>query len=572
MSGGSRMSSQTQASSPSRLRVFLCHSSGDKLAVQNIYWRLKACNVDPWVDKEKLLPGQDWDFEIQKAMRRSDVILICLSNDFIIKEGYGQKEIRLALNTVLEKPEGTIYLIPLKLEECELPERLKSLQAVNYFEEDGFDKLVSALKHRGKSLKEMVEPIDCQERAREFVTEQLPTTSPTDVDRYTVPLQNRELTQALLDLRLPQTLLDLLSKPLADLELTLVEGKIWDPFTLKPRLYTQVRHKEDRDKADQYRYRTLIYIPGRILGNGSDENINAINGMASWFNSNSVVIIVSDLPTRPAPQIRRVLEDEWQKSRQMKTRSICQQEIDELKSLKLEDRKRWVTKELELEELTEGAKKTISVQQMDGNDTNSLVTIIEKLPQLIDEPGRGWRMLPLAAGLYMITDEFSLTGSARYIAWGLVDQLRRRARLPEHPDWEVLGLLLSHILTLKELPLTDSTRIKDIMEKYGLAPLSAEDREHWFLDQPGFREPLVDAKRLLLPSQMQAEDIQVLVQIIASLRLVIDEGQRGWRILLQGAGLVGYISDFRLTGVPTTIAWEMVNRLKNYARQPEQPD
>lgn len=78
-------------------------------------------------------------------MRKSDVVLVCLSNDFIIKEGYGQKEIKLALNTALEKPEGTIYLIPLKLEECELPERLKPFHAVNYFEEDGFDKLISAL-------------------------------------------------------------------------------------------------------------------------------------------------------------------------------------------------------------------------------------------------------------------------------------------------------------------------------------------------------------------------------------------------------------------------------------------
>src|SRR5438874_11689927 len=100
-----KMPSQIQIDSPRRLQVFLCHSSGDKLIVRNLYQRLKACNVDPWLDKEKLLPGQDWDLEIQKVVRKSDVVLICLSNDFIEKEGYGQKEIKLALDTALEKPD-----------------------------------------------------------------------------------------------------------------------------------------------------------------------------------------------------------------------------------------------------------------------------------------------------------------------------------------------------------------------------------------------------------------------------------------------------------------------------------
>ena len=97
--------------------------------------------------------------EIQKAVSNSDVVLICLSRDFIVKEGYGQKEIKLALDTALEKPDSTIFLIPLKLEECELPQRLKPFHAVNYFEEEGFDKLLSALKYRAQSLYGNVEPI-----------------------------------------------------------------------------------------------------------------------------------------------------------------------------------------------------------------------------------------------------------------------------------------------------------------------------------------------------------------------------------------------------------------------------
>ena len=143
---------QSQTASPRLLRVFLCHSSGDKPAVHELYRRLKACNIDPWLDKENLLPGQDWEYEIRKVVKHTDAVIACLSRESISKTGFVQKEIKLALDVYDEQPEGSIFLIPLKLEECDLTQRLKPFHAVNYFEEDGFDKLISALKYRGESL------------------------------------------------------------------------------------------------------------------------------------------------------------------------------------------------------------------------------------------------------------------------------------------------------------------------------------------------------------------------------------------------------------------------------------
>jgi len=149
----------TDVVSPRHLRVFLCHSSGDKLAVRNLYQRLKACNVNPWLDKENLLPGQNWENEIRKAVRAADVVIVCLSRESISKTGYVQKEIKFALDVADEQPEETIFLIPLKLEECPIPERLRHLHTVNYFEEDGFVKLMSALKYRSDSLSIELAPI-----------------------------------------------------------------------------------------------------------------------------------------------------------------------------------------------------------------------------------------------------------------------------------------------------------------------------------------------------------------------------------------------------------------------------
>lgn len=139
--------------SPTRkLRSFLCHSSSDKAAARDLSHRLSADGVDPWIDAEKLLPGQDWELEIRKAVKESDVIIVCLSESSINKRGFVQKEIRYALDVADEQPEGAIFLIPLRLEECDIPNRLRSKQWVDYFQVDGYARLTKALRARAQEL------------------------------------------------------------------------------------------------------------------------------------------------------------------------------------------------------------------------------------------------------------------------------------------------------------------------------------------------------------------------------------------------------------------------------------
>ena len=134
------------------LRIFLCHSSSDKPAARELYRRLQADGFEPWLDEEDLLPGQDWRTETLRAVRNSDVVIVCLSQDAISKAGHVQKEIKVALDVADEQPEGAIFVIPLKIKECQVPERLSHLQPVNYFAENGYDKLSKALLNRVKSL------------------------------------------------------------------------------------------------------------------------------------------------------------------------------------------------------------------------------------------------------------------------------------------------------------------------------------------------------------------------------------------------------------------------------------
>src|SRR5205823_8902253 len=95
---------------------------------------------------EELLPGQDWDLEIKRAMRESDFCILCMSHISVAKRGYLQQEIQRALDIVKEYPEGAIYLIPARLDECQIPQTVSRRQWVDLFEAGGMARLLKALQ------------------------------------------------------------------------------------------------------------------------------------------------------------------------------------------------------------------------------------------------------------------------------------------------------------------------------------------------------------------------------------------------------------------------------------------
>ena len=125
--------------------IFLCHASEDKDSVSDINRQLSDQGYATWLDEQNLLPGQNWDMEIKKAIKKADVVLILLSTSSKGKRGYFQKEIKLALDVLQEVPDDEIFLIPAMLEKCDLPDRLQSRQAVRLYESGGFELLVRAL-------------------------------------------------------------------------------------------------------------------------------------------------------------------------------------------------------------------------------------------------------------------------------------------------------------------------------------------------------------------------------------------------------------------------------------------
>ena len=130
-----------------QLQIFLLHARSDEKTVRRLYRRLTKDGADVWLDREKLLPGQDWQYEIHNAIHDSNLVIVCLSKQFIKQGGYRHEELRIALEKANAMREGETFLIPARLELCDMPESLSRWQRVDLFEVDGYQQLITACRH-----------------------------------------------------------------------------------------------------------------------------------------------------------------------------------------------------------------------------------------------------------------------------------------------------------------------------------------------------------------------------------------------------------------------------------------
>lgn len=149
-----------------RLKIYLSHVSEDIPVVRELYQRLMADGFLPWMDAMDLEPGENWELAMDRAMLESDVIIACLSRASVVKEGYIQSEYKKIEKLLLEKPNGVVFLIPLRLEESDIPALFRPYMWLNYFEKSGYDKLIQSLKRRAEQLGLIVNPQDTLETLR----------------------------------------------------------------------------------------------------------------------------------------------------------------------------------------------------------------------------------------------------------------------------------------------------------------------------------------------------------------------------------------------------------------------
>ena len=134
-----------------RARVFLAYAAEDLAKVRKLYSALSAAGFDPWLDKKKLLPGQNWPRSIETAIETSNFFIACFSKRSVAKRGCFQSELRYALECAGRVPLDEIFLLPIRFEECDVPRRVtRHLQYVNLFPDwdTGVRDLVRAMREQ----------------------------------------------------------------------------------------------------------------------------------------------------------------------------------------------------------------------------------------------------------------------------------------------------------------------------------------------------------------------------------------------------------------------------------------
>jgi hypothetical protein len=129
--------------------IFISYAKEDASAAERLHAELRAAGYRPWLDAHDLLPGQEWEREIEDAIKRSAAFVPLLSARSVTKTGFVQKEIRAALEVAERVPDGRVFVIPALLDDCQVPDRLARWHWVDLRKRDGVGRLKRALRAAG---------------------------------------------------------------------------------------------------------------------------------------------------------------------------------------------------------------------------------------------------------------------------------------------------------------------------------------------------------------------------------------------------------------------------------------
>ena len=148
--------------------------------VNRLYTELTGRNIRVWLDQNEIKPGRRWKSEIWEGIRDGDFFIACFSKEYSERDiTYMNEELLIAIEELRLRPADRSWFIPVKLNECEIPNReigpgetLRDLQYVALYEDwkSGIGNIVEVIRLEFSSEQEDsssevldLEPIDIPE-------------------------------------------------------------------------------------------------------------------------------------------------------------------------------------------------------------------------------------------------------------------------------------------------------------------------------------------------------------------------------------------------------------------------
>lgn len=129
---------------PQGTKVFVSHSSLDKPFARSLCMDLEDNGFIPWLDELNIMVGESIPEKISIGIKEADFIIVILSNHSV-NSRWVQKEWQTKYWSEIEK--GKVHVLPVLLEDCEIPELLKTKKYADFRKDfnKGLLELVSAL-------------------------------------------------------------------------------------------------------------------------------------------------------------------------------------------------------------------------------------------------------------------------------------------------------------------------------------------------------------------------------------------------------------------------------------------
>ncbi len=143
--------------SKSDVEVFISYAKKDHDIAKKLFNDLEKAGISPWMDTEKILPGQNRKALICNAIKDSDYFLALISSNSISTQGHVQKELKIAMDLLAECSPSDIFVIPVRIDASRpVHENLQVLQYVDIFPsyEEGKDQILRVLRSEKKEYKE----------------------------------------------------------------------------------------------------------------------------------------------------------------------------------------------------------------------------------------------------------------------------------------------------------------------------------------------------------------------------------------------------------------------------------
>ncbi|MGC1378537.1 MAG: response regulator [Anaerolineales bacterium] len=130
----------------SSIRLFLSYARDDGALVEKIYRTLSNQGYKPWMDVHDITGGEEWEYAIKNAIKCCELFIPILTNNSVNRRGMLVEEIKQALDKWNKMLPGDIYIIPLRLDDCPIPELVERLQVIDWDGGKGKNKFFKAIE------------------------------------------------------------------------------------------------------------------------------------------------------------------------------------------------------------------------------------------------------------------------------------------------------------------------------------------------------------------------------------------------------------------------------------------